>query len=158
MRVFGRVRLCSQTGCERPYAAKGLCRLHYAKAKRAREGSTLEIRRAARQRVRKWRQKPEARYGDHVRTARHRGWVNELSLEDFKRLESQSCRYCGGKSPGKDTVGVDRLDSSLGYVKGNCVPCCVKCNRMKLDSSEADFKDHILKIASKYMEAKENMP
>jgi hypothetical protein len=39
--------------------------------------------------------------------------------------------------------GIDRIDSSKGYVPGNVVPCCTVCNIMKLDHSHAGFIAHI---------------
>jgi hypothetical protein len=46
--------------------------------------------------------------------------------------------------------GIDRVDSSMGYVAGNVVPCCSTCNRMKLDHSYDDFIAHIKKIVAHY--------
>ena len=42
--------------------------------------------------------------------------------------------------------GVDRLDSSIGYEKFNCAPCCFKCNRAKDTMSSEEFIDHIERI------------
>jgi hypothetical protein len=37
---------------------------------------------------------------------------------------SRPCTYCG-RAPEKDKVwGLDRIDSSLGHIPGNLVPCC----------------------------------
>ena len=95
------------------------------------------------------------------RSARHasarRGHPFDMTVEQFGELMSQPCHYCGG-APSTQRVssnrtahqglrnGVDRVDSSVGYVEGNCVPCCCKCNRMKLDHSVTDFLDHVSAI------------
>jgi hypothetical protein len=42
--------------------------------------------------------------------------------------------------------GVDRLDNNLGYVDGNCVPCCGWCNTMKRNYTEKNFLEKITKI------------
>lgn len=42
--------------------------------------------------------------------------------------------------------GIDRIDSSEGYTLTNVIPCCTKCNRMKLNYTTRDFIDHISKI------------
>jgi hypothetical protein len=42
--------------------------------------------------------------------------------------------------------GVDRVDSSKGYVKENVVPCCKWCNIAKGNKSAAEFKEHIFKM------------
>lgn len=66
------------------------------------------------------------------------------------------CHYCGcppaniAKSNteyGKCFYsGLDRIDSTQGYVKGNIVPCCWNCNRMKGSLSYDAFFSHIKKI------------
>ena len=94
--------------------------------------------------------------------ARHssarRGHPFDMTVEQFGELMSQPCHYCDGapatprcsslKSAHRNGLrnGIDRVDSSLGYVEGNCVPCCCKCNRMKLDHSVTDFLDHVSAI------------
>ena len=62
-----------------------------------------------------------------------------LSFDDFLTITQQNCHYCN--SPPYNTLknkhaqfcynGLDRLDSSLGHTKDNCVPCCIICNRGK---------------------------
>lgn len=42
--------------------------------------------------------------------------------------------------------GVDRIDSSLGYVSGNVQTACWTCNRMKGNLSHEAFLAHIRKI------------
>ena len=42
--------------------------------------------------------------------------------------------------------GVDRINSSDGYIADNCVPCCETCNRMKMDHDLHDFLEHVKKI------------
>src|ERR1700683_3154757 len=71
----------------------------------------------------------------------NREWA--LSNEMFFSLISQNCHYCGIQPSTllvegyhKDEIlynGVDRVDSSKGYVEGNVVPCCTLCNRCKAD-------------------------
>lgn len=86
-----------------------------------------------------------------------------LSFEEFIKLVKGDCYYCGSK-PTKDNIwsksakriskgeenneynGIDRIDSSKGYTIDNCVPCCAKCNRMKLDYEITEFLNHINKI------------
>lgn len=46
--------------------------------------------------------------------------------------------------------GIDRVDNSKGYIKGNCVSCCSICNTMKLSLNLEDFKEHINKIYKKF--------
>jgi hypothetical protein len=41
---------------------------------------------------------------------------------------------------------IDRVDNSLGYVIGNCVPCCKLCNSMKSNLPKKTFLDHSKRI------------
>lgn len=83
----------------------------------------------------------------------------ELSKEDFENLVKNKCNYCGieplniGKSTSKFTGnciynGIDRIDSSKGYIIDNVVSCCTKCNYMKNRWSREEFLVHINKIWS----------
>ncbi|AGE57724.1 hypothetical protein ATCVNTS1_639R [Acanthocystis turfacea Chlorella virus NTS-1] len=65
-------------------------------------------------------------------SADKRGLNVELTDDEIKAMTDEPCVYC--LTPTIDGVsrnGIDRLDSSLGYVDGNCVPCCGMCNYMK---------------------------
>ena len=42
--------------------------------------------------------------------------------------------------------GIDRIDSSKGYVKGNVAACCRQCNFAKGSITVEKFKKHINKI------------
>ncbi len=90
--------------------------------------------------------------------AEKRGLEFKLSPEEFTSLIYQNCAYCNkppqellyksGKSIKNINYvnGIDRIDSSRGYLLDNCVPCCTMCNRMKLNYTKSDFLSHIAKI------------
>jgi hypothetical protein len=82
-----------------------------------------------------------AKYKRYLQHALFKNRQFELSVEQFDEITASDCSYCGG--PG---FGVDRIDSSVGYIISNCVPCCTKCNMMKHTLSVENFKDHINKI------------
>ena len=42
--------------------------------------------------------------------------------------------------------GIDRIDSSKGYTKDNCVSCCTHCNYAKHEMSVKEFKNFILSV------------
>ncbi len=42
--------------------------------------------------------------------------------------------------------GIDRIDSSKGYIQGNVVTCCRTCNVAKMDMDYKEFINHITKI------------
>jgi hypothetical protein len=86
-----------------------------------------------------------------------------LSKEDFKNITSQPCYYCGKipeqKAGANDRHygayiynGIDRVDNDRGYELGNCVPCCIVCNRMKLTLAQKEFLEHIERIYKKQFE------
>lgn len=94
--------------------------------------------------------------------ARKRGFDYSLSDEELRMIVKKDCYYCGAaptlkecyKRTGKDGQfpfnGVDRADSSRGYISGNCVPCCPQCNWMKSDMSDKEFLAHIERILRRH--------
>ena len=98
-----------------------------------------------------------------------RGFEWDITYKLFSEITSKDCVYCGSEpvkvnyfenapslqydSPNADwskyTIffnGIDRVDSSVGYVESNCVPCCTYCNRAKSDMSFYQFKEHIGRV------------
>ena len=67
-----------------------------------------------------------------------------ITLEEFSRITSTPCGYCGES---KKRIGVDRIDNSKGYIKGNIVAACKICNYMKRSYSIEEFLNHVKKIA-----------
>jgi len=92
-------------------------------------------------------------YSNYKRRCKHRKREFALSKDEFYKLCLSNCFYCG--SSGNTIVrgqkinicGIDRLDSSIGYLKINCVPCCKICNFMKRKSTKDDFINQAVKIA-----------
>jgi hypothetical protein len=80
--------------------------------------------------------------------ASDRGFKFNLLYEDFKRLAVKPCHYCGqirAQTPNKHHKnvlfsGLDRVDSNLGYLLQNVVPCCRVCNTAKSAMTPAQFK------------------
>lgn len=77
----------------------------------------------------------------YKRKAKNRNYNFTLTKENFEKLTSSNCFYCG-KNPENvckqafsngDYIynGIDRVDNSKGYTIDNCVPCCFKCNSWK---------------------------
>ncbi len=67
-------------------------------------------------------------YSDYKNRASKRNLIFNLSEEEFNTLVNNKCYYC---KINQLKVGIDRLDSSIGYCLSNCVPCCKECNYMK---------------------------
>lgn len=91
------------------------------------------------------------------RNAKLRNLSWELTKEEFVKLISDPCDYCGTEGSmfvkmiyGDECYhnGVDRIDSSLGYFLSNCCPCCNVCNRAKSDMSRGEFIKWINRIKS----------
>lgn len=81
-----------------------------------------------------------------------------VTLKEFTQLSKQACTYCG-MPPSRDAEdsltdtliqvsGIDRVDSSLGYIQENTVSCCTMCNRAKTDHSLADFKEWAIRLSN----------
>lgn len=89
----------------------------------------------------------------YKQSAKERGLDFSLSEDCFKELTQSECTYCGQEPSQFQTRfsefkynGIDRVDNSLGYIDGNCTPCCKLCNRMKDVMSVEDFKAHVKSI------------
>lgn len=90
--------------------------------------------------------------------ARKRGLEFNLTRDEFYNLTQQNCYYCGRPPSQKRAArvktklapftynGVDRVNSDVGYELHNCVPCCKRCNRMKVDIPQLEFYAHIKQI------------
>ncbi len=62
--------------------------------------------------------------------AEKRDIIWELSIKQYKKLINNSCFYCKNELP-LTGCGLDRKDSTKGYVLNNVVPCCTRCNNVK---------------------------
>lgn len=107
-------------------------------------------------------------YSVYRRAATSRGHV-PLSKPEWREMVLKPCAYCGGfdvrnypvrrlknkyLDMGEEEAekykvsmnAIDRVDSSLGYVQGNMVPCCGMCNVMKMAHSREDFLAKVKQI------------
>lgn len=110
--------------------------------------------------------------------AKDRDLENILPFFEFIKISEQNCNYCGVE-PANDmgiwwrnklksgrkrnnirgdkrtfgvswlTNGLDRVDSSKGYISENVVACCKDCNRAKSDMSIEKFLYWLDKLARK---------
>lgn len=81
--------------------------------------------------------------------------VFNLSLNEFSRLTKMDCYYCGRKpfsilrGYGNGDYcynGIDRIDSKIGYIKGNIVTACKDCNIAKQSMGKDEFLNLIALI------------
>ncbi len=61
-----------------------------------------------------------------------------LTQQDFERLVSQACYYCGFYSSIR-SVSIDRIDNNKGYILSNCISSCRECNMMKGGQHPIEF-------------------
>ncbi len=98
-------------------------------------------------------------YKTYVTRARLKGLEFKISYDYFLEMSQKPCIYCGTEKSNvfelkrlafnyKRYNGIDRVDSNLGYVPDNCVPCCKICNRAKSDLSMNDWREYISKVIS----------
>lgn len=86
--------------------------------------------------------------------ARSRRLEYSLTDDELSFIWLQACVYCEtlggnqmrGRNRGRSTMellqqynGLDRVDSNLGYVAGNVVPCCRWCNQAKSSRPVGEF-------------------
>lgn len=102
----------------------------------------------------------------YIRSAQDRGYEWKLTDEEFDRLTSENCHYCGrqpsnvskSKKSNNGTFvysGIDRMDNTKGYISNNVVSCCKKCNMAKRNMPYEEFmvwiKDITLFNISKFL-------
>jgi hypothetical protein len=64
-------------------------------------------------------------------SAKKRKILVTITFEQFGIIRGEDhCYYCGGPLP-LSGCGVDRKNNDLGYIPGNCIPCCTICNSIK---------------------------
>ncbi len=92
----------------------------------------------------KWRRETfNGRLSSYKRSALKRKIKWSLTNEEFKSFWKLDCSYCGDKI---STIGIDRVDSSEGYILSNVVSCCYQCNIIKMDYTEKEFLTKIKQI------------
>jgi hypothetical protein len=98
----------------------------------------------------KWRQA----WSVHSHGAKVRGLKNTLTIQEFVRLCSANCSYCGALPTlrsingysGHHANGIDRIDNTEGYVLENCTTACSLCNTIKKAMTLKQFLNHIERI------------
>ena len=73
---------------------------------------------------------PTTRFSRFKKRCTNQNKEMSLTFEQWSLLVSNQCVYCSGNLETKG-CGLDRVDNNIGYLLGNCVPCCQECNRIK---------------------------
>ncbi len=72
--------------------------------------------------------------------AKVRNFEFGITDDEADALFRKPCHYCDYLPPNRFN-GIDRVVNSIGYVKGNVVPCCMWCNRAKGRRPAKEFMD-----------------
>lgn len=75
------------------------------------------------------------RIKQYQKSAENRNLEWELDNKTAFELFGSACYYCGKDGPG----GIDRINSNIGYLTQNVVPCCSQCNYAKGRLSAEQF-------------------
>ena len=85
---------------------------------------------------------PMKHYREYADSAAKRNIEFNISVEEFTEVVTKPCYYCK-KYDETEVLGIDRIDSFNGYVKGNILPACEICNTMKKQLTMKEFANHI---------------
>ena len=90
-----------------------------------------------------YQQTIKGRYASYKCSAKQRGHEFSLSIEEFEFFWQKDCSYCGSSI---STIGLDRIDNSIGYQADNIVACCTTCNQMKSARNKEEWLDKMYTI------------
>jgi hypothetical protein len=97
-------------------------------------------------------------YRVYHNSATRRGFSFDIDRDQFIKLTSLNCHYCGGEPSNvmvkKDSRnksqyvynGIDRVDNTIGYELSNCVPCCKTCNYAKHTMTYGEWMAYIKRL------------
>jgi 5-methylcytosine-specific restriction endonuclease McrA len=83
----------------------------------------------------------------YQRSAKKKGLEFALSDAEFERLTNANCTYCDQPTTRTHRNGIDRVDSTRGYVADNCATCCGQCNIAKKKLARDQFVEHACTVA-----------
>lgn len=106
--------------------------------------------------TRRYKTNPKDKYRVYKTYAKEKNYDFDITFEEFEKILKSDCYYCGC-TRNKILNGIDRLDNTVGYIKGNVVPACKICNYMKNSLNEATFILMCMHIATvnKFYKTKE---
>ncbi len=101
-----------------------------------------------------WRLSLPGKYSSYKANAKRRKIEWALTKEEFTLFWQKPCSYCAAEI---ETIGLDRMDPSQGYVVSNIVSCCWRCNEMKSDRSVSEFIEACTTIVNKQSVTTKNL-
>lgn len=82
-------------------------------------------------------------YQQYIKNAQSKGREFALAETQYEDLIHGGCFYCLFNDL---PVGIDRVDNDQGYVTGNVVGACFRCNEMKASKPLGDFLEVATKV------------
>jgi hypothetical protein len=87
-------------------------------------------------------------YESHLKRLNDKKFDTDFDIEYYYKLKNHNCYICGKESHQYHINGIDRIDSKIGYLKNNSLPCCTDCNYMK---KNYEFSEFIYKLYNIYV-------
>lgn len=145
LKKISRMKKCCKCKKEKPFAEFYRCKsiksgFHYSCKscmKKRQAQYQRENPEKIKQRRERYEKTPENRYRKYKKGARRRGIAFSLSFDEFMEFWQKPCVYCNGQI---ETIGLDRVNNSLGYIMSNVFPCCSKCNYLKSGKTLDEFR------------------
>jgi hypothetical protein len=125
-------KLCTVCCIERPMEMFiGVATTETKTCKMCRDGNkTQDMKRDKEHRNELARTNIHDKYYRYIKSCGERCLEFRLTFDEFVNIVNNHCFYCGYKN--SDFVnGIDRKNSSIGYILDNCVTSCKMCNYMK---------------------------
>ena len=72
-------------------------------------------------------------YNTYCHSAKTRNLELSITNDDYNSITENPCHICGKINNELNENGIDRIDSSVGYILENTKSCCAECNYMKID-------------------------
>lgn len=104
-------------------------------------------------------------YNTYKLSAIKRNLVFSLNKEDFLKIITENCFYCGAEPSNKMKInginryifynGIDRINNKKGYIVDNVVPCCPDCNHAKSNKTIECFYEWVMRIYKYSIQNKE---
>lgn len=89
-------------------------------------------------------------YNKYVTSATFKQFNFQITEKQFYNLTSENCYICGKIPTSTHKNGIDRFNSSIGYIFENCRCCCGECNYMKNNYDYGVFVDKLKTIHTHY--------
>lgn len=93
----------------------------------------------------KYSQSIPGKYREYKKGAFDRNYKWAITRKEFESFWQKPCYYCGTEI---ETIGLDRINNDLGYIKSNLVPCCSVCNRAKDTMTAEEYIEHCRRVSN----------